>query len=150
MSVQPTGPTTPPAAGTSEAATAPRTDPKANPPGAPLWEVPLALGTAALGLALGIQNQTADHVAMALRVPALLASLLMVGQAVLNLIRVARGVQPVRNRVSPAVPVILIGLAAWLGWADLRVDAPDGLTQLALASSFVLFALGWWLLGDRT
>jgi hypothetical protein len=41
-------------------------------------------------------------------------------------------------------------LAAWLGWADLRVPAPEPLMQLSLISAFVLFALGWALLRDKT
>ena len=142
--------TAPPPARTPDPAAARSSRPRPNPPGAAAWEVPLAFGIGALGRALGIQNQLAGGTDMSLRLPALLAALLMVGQAVLNLIRVSRGVQPVSVRVNPAVPVTLIGLAGWLGWADLRVSAPHTLTQLALASSFVLFALGWWLLGDRT
>lgn len=140
----------PPAARSPQSLPTVRQEPPKNAPGAAVWEVPLALATGALGLALGIANQDAVGTDMSLRVPALLAALLMVGQAVLNLTRVARGVQPVKRRVSPAVPAALIGLGAWLGWADLRIDAPDALMQLSLASAFVLFALGWWLLGDRT
>src|SRR4051812_48615700 len=41
--------------------------------------------TLVLGLALGIANQGAGDTAMALRVPALLASLLMVGQGVVEI-----------------------------------------------------------------
>lgn len=41
--------------------------------------------TIALGVALGLANQQADNTEMALRVPALLAALLMVGQGVVNL-----------------------------------------------------------------
>lgn len=144
-------PSAPPRAGDAapEAPVADR-QPRANPPGAAFWEVPLAVATGALGLWLGVVNQGAGSTDMALRLPCLLAALLMAGQAVLNLVRVGRGVQPVKGRVSPAVPAVLIGLAVWLGWADLHVKAPDQLTQLALTSAFVLFALGWWLLGDRT
>jgi hypothetical protein len=44
-----------------------------------------AVLTIALGIALGLANQGAPHTEMALRVPALLAALLMVGQGVNNL-----------------------------------------------------------------
>jgi hypothetical protein len=44
-----------------------------------------AVLTVALGIALGLANQNADNTAMGLRVPALLAALLMVGQGVVNL-----------------------------------------------------------------
>ena len=56
------------------------------------------------------------------------------------------------TRPSPTslgVPVTVLVLAAWLGLADLRVDAPGSLSTLALISSFALFALGWGLLPAR-
>lgn len=46
-----------------------------------------AVLTLALGIALGLANQAADGTAMALRVPALLAALLMVGQGAFDIKR---------------------------------------------------------------
>jgi hypothetical protein len=141
-----------------------------------------AVLTLVLGLALGVANQGADGTAMALRVPALLAALLMVGQGVVDLrknlprrqvemvpetadpstrgreLAVVRPMPPqppvtvLATRPSPStlsVPLAVIFLAAWLGLADLRVDAPTSLTVLSLISSFALFALGWGLLPAR-
>jgi hypothetical protein len=141
-----------------------------------------AVLTIALGISLGLANQGAGTTAMGLRVPALLAALLMVGQGVANLRRslpqrqeievipdpesgvrgrelaVVRPIpqrQPVTAvavRPTPAtlsVPVTVLVLAAWLGLADLRVDAPPTLSVLSLVSAFALFALGWGLLPAR-
>jgi hypothetical protein len=138
--------------------------------------------TLVLGLALGIANQGAGDTAMALRVPALLASLLMVGQGVVEIrknlprraievvpdagdggprsreLAVVRPMPPqppvtvIATKPSPStlsVPLTVMVLAAWLGLADLRVDAPAGLSTLSLISAFALFALGWGLLPAR-
>jgi hypothetical protein len=135
-----------------------------------------------LGLALGVANQGASDTKMALRVPALLAALLMVGQGVMDIrknlprrqvevvpesgdpgprsreLAVVRPMPPMppvtvlATRPSPStlsVPLSVMFLAAWLGLADLRVDAPAGLSTLALISAFALFALGWGLLPAR-
>jgi|GEM_PF-6082391 len=142
-----------------------------------------------LGIALGISNQAATGTAMLLRTPAMLASLLMVGQGLLEIKRhwprkveriaipdseerivdmttgqarvrelatvqelPAPPVTPVTARPSAstmAVPVLVMLLAAWLGLADLQVEAPGDLTFLALVASFLLFALGWSLLPTR-
>jgi vacuolar-type H+-ATPase subunit I/STV1 len=45
----------------------------------------LGIITVALGIALGLANQSASDTAMGLRVPALLAALLMVGQGIVNI-----------------------------------------------------------------
>lgn len=140
-----------------------------------------AVLTLMLGLALGIANQGAGGTAMGLRVPALLAALLMVGQGVVDLrknlrrqvelvqetsdpslrrreLAVVQSMPPnppvtvLTTRPSPStlgVPLTVLILAAWLGLADLRVDAPASLSTLALISSFALFALGWGLLPAR-
>jgi hypothetical protein len=140
-----------------------------------------AVLTLVLGLALGIANQGANGTEMALRVPALLAALLMVGQGVVDIrknlprhavevtpeadsgprsreLAVVRPMPPqqpvtvLATRPSPAtlsVPLTVMILAAWLGLADLRVDAPAALSTLSLISAFALFALGWGLLPAR-
>jgi hypothetical protein len=138
-----------------------------------------AILTLVLGLALGVANQGAGDTAMALRVPALLAALLMVGQGVNDLrknmphrqevevlpesdgtprgreLAVVRPMPPQRpvtimaTRPSPqtlSVPITVLILAAWLGLADLRIDAPASLSVLSLISAFALFAIGWGLL----
>lgn len=138
--------------------------------------------TLVLGLALGIANQGADGTEMALRVPALLAALLMVGQGVVDIrknlprrqlevlpepgdpgprgreLAVVRPMPPqppvtvIATKPSPStlsVPLTVLVLAAWLGLADLRVDAPAALSTLSLISAFALFALGWGLLPAR-
>jgi hypothetical protein len=142
-----------------------------------------AVLTLVLGLALGVANQGAGGTAMGLRVPALLAALLMVGQGVNDLrknmprrqevevlpdpdgnaprgreLAVVRPIPPQKpvtimaTRPSPAtlsVPLTVMILAAWLGLADLRIDAPASLSVLSLISAFALFALGWGLLPAR-
>jgi hypothetical protein len=146
-----------------------------------------AVVTLMLGILLGVTNQAADGVGMGLRVPALLAALLMTGQGVVDLKRHwPREVRVVRRRETPeqdgnnvrlsteldkvrplppprpvtvelvrptapnlAVPITVMVLAAWLGLADLRVEAPTSLTVLCLISAFALFALGWSLLPAR-
>jgi hypothetical protein len=145
-----------------------------------------AVVTLLLGILLGVTNQAADGVGMGLRVPALLAALLMTGQGVVDLKRhwpkqvrvvvkkeavredgtVARTTElapvtplPPPRRVAVevvrptapnlAVPITVMVLAAWLGLADLRVEAPTSLTVLCLISAFALFALGWSLLPAR-
>jgi hypothetical protein len=138
--------------------------------------------TVALGIALGLANQGATDTAMGLRVPALLAALLMVGQGIVNIrkslprqehievvqeggngprgreLAVVHSIpsrspaSPVSVRPTPAtlsVPVVVLLLAAWLGLADLRVDAPPLLSVLSLVAAFALFALGWGLLPAR-
>ena len=140
--------------------------------------------TLLLGLLLGISNQGASGTSMSLRVPALLAALLMVGQGVVDfrrgmvakptVERVPEDEPPVITRELPqgkaskaprqnvsvmpvpkptpstlAVPISVLLLAAWLGWADLVTSAPDSLAVLSLISSFALFALGWSLLPTR-
>ena len=146
-----------------------------------------AIITLALGILLGVANQGAEGVGMGLRVPALLAALLMVGQGVVDIKRhlpkrriveesdtllvddgtgngpratelaVVRQLPPppvnaVVVRPTPvnlSVPITVMVLAAWLGLADLRVEAPPGLMVLSLIASFALFALGWSLLPAR-
>jgi hypothetical protein len=141
-----------------------------------------AVLTLVLGLALGIANQGAGGTEMALRVPALLAALLMVGQGVVDIrknlprrqievvpetvdpgprgreLAVVRPIPPqppvtvLATKPSPStlsVPLTVMILAAWLGLADLRVNAPEALSVLSLISSFALFALGWGLLPAR-
>jgi hypothetical protein len=141
-----------------------------------------AVLTLVLGLALGIANQGAGGTAMALRAPALLAALLMVGQGVNDLrknmprrqeievlpepdgsprgreLAVVRPIPPQKpvtimaTRPSPStlsVPITVMFLAAWLGLADLRIDAPPSLSVLSLISAFALFAIGWGLLPAR-
>lgn len=135
-----------------------------------------------LGLALGIANQGASETEMVLRVPALLAALLMVGQGVMDIrknmprrqvemvqesgesgprgreLAVVRPMPPqqpvtvIATKPSPStlsVPLTVMLLAAWLGLADLRVEAPASLSTLSLISAFALFALGWGLLPAR-
>lgn len=136
-----------------------------------------------LGLALGVANQRADGTEMALRVPALLAALLMVGQGVVDIrkslprrqletvadptdpgsrgrelavVRPMAASQPpvavLATKPSPStlsVPLVVLFLAAWLGLADLRVEAPAALSFLSLISAFALFAIGWGLLPAR-
>lgn len=142
----------------------------------------VAAFTLVLGVALGVANQGAGGTEMGLRVPALLAALLMVGQSVVDLRRnlprrrvelvpeqgepgsrgrelsVVRKMPPSPpvNVVTPrpttstlGVPIAVMVLAAWLGLADLRVEAPASLTALSLISAFALFALGWSLLPAR-
>jgi hypothetical protein len=152
------------------------------------WPFFGAIVTLLLGVLLGIANQGADGTGMGLRVPALLAALLMVGQGVVDIKRhmpksrvveesetllvddgsgsgprptelaVVRQLPPptpvtssvVRpSGINLAVPITVMVLAAWLGLADLRVDAPTSLTVLSLIASFALFALGWSLLPAR-
>jgi hypothetical protein len=147
-----------------------------------------AIITLTLGIMLGVANQGAEGVGMGLRVPALLAALLMVGQGVVDIKRhlpkrriveesdtllvddgsgngpratelaVVRQLPPpppvqatvVRpTPVNLSVPITVMVLAAWLGLADLRVEAPPGLMVLSLIASFALFALGWSLLPAR-
>jgi hypothetical protein len=148
-----------------------------------------AIVTLMLGVLLGVSNQSASGTGMGLRVPALLAALLMVGQGVVDIKRhlpkrriveesdtqllvddgsgsgpratelaVVRPLpppQPVQTnvvrptKINLAVPLTVMVLAAWLGIADLRVDAPASLTVLSLIASFALFALGWSLLPAR-
>ena len=140
--------------------------------------------TLLLGFLLGISNQGAEGTSMSLRVPALLAALLMVGQGVVDFRRalvakptveqvsesasapisrelptgkparsgrqsvsVAPAVKPTLSTL--AVPIVVLALAAWLGWADLVTTAPDSLAVLSLVASFALFALGWSLLPTR-
>jgi hypothetical protein len=138
--------------------------------------------TLVLGLALGVANQGAGTADMALRVPALLAALLMVGQgvndirknlprrqdvevvaepdgsprgrelAVVHTMPPPKPVTIMATRPSPStlsVPLSVMLLAAWLGLADLRIDAPDSLSVLSLISAFALFAIGWGLLPAR-
>jgi hypothetical protein len=147
-----------------------------------------AIVTLFLGILLGVANQGAHDTGMGLRVPALLAALLMTGQGVVDIKRhlpkrriveesdtllvddgsgagprttelaVVRqlpppapvSVQTVRpTPVTLAVPITVMVLAAWLGLADLRVDAPTSLMILCLVAAFALFALGWSLLPAR-
>jgi hypothetical protein len=147
-----------------------------------------AIVTLLLGVLLGIANQNAGGTDLGLRIPALLAALLMVGQGVVDIKRhlpkrriveesdtllvddgsgqgpratelaVVRQMPPQApvpsNVVRPtktnlAVPITVMVLAAWLGIADLMVDAPTSLTVLSLIASFALFALGWSLLPAR-
>ncbi len=140
--------------------------------------------TVLLGLLLGIANQGASGTDMSLRVPALLAALLMVAQGVVDFRRglvakptveqIPENTPPTVTRelptgrpgklgranasVAPAVkptlatlslPISVMLLAAWLGWADLVTEAPDSLAVLSLVASFALFALGWSLLPAR-
>jgi hypothetical protein len=137
-----------------------------------------------LGILLGISNQGAAGTSMNLRVPALLAALLMVGQGAVDFRRglvakptveqipentppqLTRELPPSKTVRTPrqnvsvmppvkptlstlAVPIIVLTLAAWLGWADLVTSAPDSLAVLSLVASFALFALGWSLLPTR-
>ena len=144
-----------------------------------------AVATLVLGVLLGLANQAADGTDMMLRVPALLAALLMVAQGAYDFKRhlprravvedtgtmvvedgdthrpteLARvrplpqpSVSPVTVRPTPAtlsVPIGVMVLAAWLGLADLRVEAPPSLALLSLIAAFALFALGWTLLPAR-
>jgi hypothetical protein len=138
-----------------------------------------AILTLVLGLALGIANQGASGTEMGLRVPALLAALLMVGQGVVDLrknlrrqveiipeatdsrgreLAVVRPMPPqqpvsvLTTRPSPStltVPLCVLFLASWLGLADLRIEAPASLSTLSLISAFALFAIGWGLLPAR-
>ena len=151
-----------------------------------------AIVTLTLGILLGVSNQSAHDTGMGLRMPALLAALLMVGQGVVDIKRhlpkrrivedtdtqllvddgsgsgpratelaVVRNLPPppppaavqatvVRpTPVNLSVPITVMVLAAWLGLADLRVDAPQSLMVLSLIASFALFALGWSLLPAR-
>jgi hypothetical protein len=147
-----------------------------------------AIITLILGIMLGVANQGAEGTGMGLRVPALLAALLMVGQGVVDIKRhlpkrriveesdtllvddgsgsgpratelaVVRQLPPpppvtasvVRpTPVNFSVPITVMVLAAWLGLADLRVEAPTSLMVLSLIAAFALFALGWSLLPAR-
>ena len=112
----------------------------------------LALGCTGvvLGLALGVADVAATGTDMALRTPALLAALLLVGQGVLDVVRFGRGHKKANPLLSPAVPIVLLLLAVWLGLGLLQHAAPAGLVTLSLISAFVLFTLGWSLLRDKT
>lgn len=154
--------------------------PVARPSGGSDWTKELgALAGAAitllLGILLGLSNQAATDVDLGLRVPALIAALLLVGQGVVNLRRHAstplvdadgkvidqsgrsvavakRPRNPVQAAATPTaiiVPVVVMALAVWLGVADLTVQAPPDLALLSLISAFALFATGWSLLPAR-
>jgi hypothetical protein len=129
-----------------------------------------------IGLALGLVDQTASDVSGVLRVPALIAALILVGQG-LNLLDLARQPEAVdesAGRVAvgagaPGVPggvnrgidpdaeddgsgsaamarAVLL-LAIWLGLATLAYPtAPVSLVLLSLLAAYLLFARGWKLM----
>jgi hypothetical protein len=163
----------------------------------------------ALGILLGVACAVPTTGEMALRVPALLASLVMVAQGLLDLGRVrqtrlkteqqekadrekaaqdqeARArqkaatptgstalegrvmqpgeVQPARDVVaaqhvppvavptpkeSMTIPMLVLGLAVWLGLAVIGLEAAPVLRGLALLAAFLLFSHGWSLLPAR-
>jgi hypothetical protein len=122
-----------------------------------------------LGVLLGVSNQVASGTPNALRVPALLAALLMVAQGVIGVRRAlvaapkttrpmgaayGRPVSAVTALPKPKasgymIPMVVMGLAVWLGLANLNVDAPTDLTTYSLISSFALFAIAWTVLPAR-
>jgi hypothetical protein len=125
-----------------------------------------------IGLALGLVDQTSSEVSGMLRIPALVAALILVGQglSMLEEARAAATVQAIptatREGVGPAgraePPIITAGeevteaprtssraylvlfLAIWLGVATLVYPtAPISLILLSLLSAYLLFARGW-------
>ncbi|MDQ1294995.1 MAG: hypothetical protein QG608_2880, partial [Actinomycetota bacterium] len=131
----------------------------------------------ALGVFLGLSDQSATGTSGGLRVPALVAALLLVAQGFDMLLRTdtvnhrtvlggagelhrrntalgrARTVQArttaAGRRIESAVACGLLLLAVWLGLATLKyAEAPRFLGSLSLVASFLLFAFGWQVLTD--
>ncbi|MFI7589201.1 hypothetical protein ACIB24_19220 [Spongisporangium articulatum] len=115
----------------------------------------LAVSAVVLALALGLVNQTSGEASLALRVPALLAAMVLFGQGVLDMWRGLPHRWSFRSGVTPSVaetpPVAEAGpawllplfLGVWLGCADLVVGSTSPLKELAVVAAFVLFAYGW-------
>lgn len=122
-----------------------------------------------IGLLLGLVDQQASDVPGALRFPALIAALILVGQGINQLsvsgekkteaVRetvpaggpVPPGPAPVNRGVDPdadeggsgtGARLVLI-LAIWLGIASLVYPSGGLLTGLSLLAAFLLFARGW-------
>ena len=117
-----------------------------------------------LGSALGAAVQTATGTAMSLRIPAFFAALVMVAVGLRMIMRFpeAEGEPPSGTllpssavteqssggRTNLTVPVLLMVLSLWLGFANLapQSSSPPALTTLATIAAFALFAIGWLLL----
>lgn len=124
-----------------------------------------------IGLMLGLVDQQASEVPGALRFPALIAALILVGQGINQLSvsgenekktevtretvpvggPVQAGPAPVNRGVDPdadeggsgtGARLVLI-LAIWLGIASLVYPSGGLLTGLSLLAAFLLFARGW-------
>jgi hypothetical protein len=135
-------------------------------------ELAVAAVVLVVGVALGLVDQFSPETDAGLRVPALISALFLVASA-LNVVlpigakgHVEPEVEPVADvevesagaatyrgrastepaapaRVSPAVPLLLMGLATWLGLATLRFsDAPWQLSGLSLLAAFLIFSRG--------
>lgn len=126
-----------------------------------------------IGLALGLVDQASFGASAVLRVPALIAALVLVGQGV-NLLSLARqsevvvpsepvavgaskapgsvnrGVDPGADEEgasSGGMAKLVLLLAIWLGLATLaNPTAPVSLILLSLLSAYLLFARGWKVL----
>jgi len=143
------------------------------------WRVGFGVAVLLLGVLLGVSDQQAEGTGMLLRVPALIAALIMAAQGVQLILRGlprqtevevvevvdetdpahpqvsvrpwAAGVEALRTDPGPAgLSALVIVLSVCLGLADLRVDDAPGLfSGLSMLSAFVLFAIGWTLLPQR-
>jgi hypothetical protein len=140
------------------------------------WVLPVLL--MALGVLLGLSDQSATGTSGGLRVPALVAALLLVAQGFDVFLRAddvsrrtvlggvgemhRRSTAPGRGRTVPArvtaagrrieaaVACGLLLLAVWLGLATLKyTEAPRSLGSLSLVASFLIFAFGWQVLTDN-
>lgn len=149
------------------------------------------IGLLFLGSLLGVSTILSTGASLALRLPALLAALIMFSQAVIELTpkgrratvrattlqtvepepivmssaEVQRARSPLPSNAgypspmetsagaAPArryVPVLMIGLALWLGVAVLfNVGDAPRLSALATIAAFLLFAFGWLDLSGR-
>ncbi len=116
----------------------------------------------AIGALLGFVNQQAGSTSPMLRVPALIAALILVAQGTLQLQRARSGEAPpadhdaVRVSVpgdeaelvetnesgsSSQIMMFVMFLAIWLGLASLlHPDAPSQLLLLSLVAAFLLFS----------
>ena len=119
-----------------------------------------------LGSALGAAVQTATSTAMGLRIPAFFAALVMVAVGLRMIMRFpeteaeppsgtllpssAVTEQATAGRPNLTVPVLLMVLSLWLGFANLVPQSggstPPALTTLATIAAFALFSIGWLLL----
>jgi hypothetical protein len=103
-----------------------------------------------LGVMLGIVDQGSAADA-GLRIPALIASLLLVADSINILLAAGRG--PVGEvpapapgsgpeQVSSTIPLVLLALAVWLGIATLNYDAEGQLITMSLIAAFLIFSRG--------
>ena len=106
-----------------------------------------------LGIMLGLVDQR-SNADSGLRIPALIAALMLVGDALNNLIPRKQADDPVAAELdadapppaeanSSAISLLLLALAIWLGISTLMYqDAEPQLTGLSLLAAFLIFYRG--------